>query len=208
VLALAEVFVLFGLQDDLAGLLPEHLEGLTVGHREKLARRAGGRGLGLGDLCRLVQGDRASLEGVADLIGVLEGLARLHRRLRFTHREAANARHLGSIVELARQHRLAVGRELFGAGVTGEQLIGFIGIQQLGLEICVGFLEAADRFADRSAFHNFILTEGCDRNSSSSARACSFFNFLWRRQVQSENAHADVTDCKGRSCPLRHTRIY
>ncbi len=196
VLARGEVSVLLGFELDLVGSFPEHLEGLLLGGVQELGCGSGTGVVGGGDLTRLIQGDGAGLEDVPDLLGVAEGPARLHGGFGFAHRGATGARHLGDVVEPCCQHGLAVGRELLGPGIRGEQVAGRLRAQKLGLGIRVGFLQPADRFGDRSALHSFILTGGCDKEPFLSGRRVKISRFLYRCHF----SRGPCLDCRVAPC--------
>lgn len=100
------------------------MERLLGGHRQQLGGCTGPGVFGLGDLCCLVQGDVACLEGVTDIAGVAESFACIDGGLGLANRGAGRPRHLDSDFNSASQHGLAGRRQLFGPGVSGQQFFG------------------------------------------------------------------------------------
>ena len=54
-----------------------------------------------------------------------------------------------SVVELGRQHGLAVGHQLLGLGIARQKLAHRMRVHHLGLEIDVGLLDLPDRLIHR-----------------------------------------------------------
>ena len=107
VLTGAEIHSLLRLQADASGLVPEDVERFLLGRGDELGSGSGSGLLGPWDLCRLVEGDVACLQGAADLVRVAQAFGGLDRLLGFADRCPGHASKLGGVVEPAGERGLA-----------------------------------------------------------------------------------------------------
>jgi len=156
--------VLLGLEPRLAGFVPQHVKRLCLRHLNKLCRRAGSGFLCGRDLASLVQRDITVLEGGTELIGLRHRLAGLDHGPRPARRHPGRACHLGAVVEPAGKRGDSVCRELLGPGIRAEQSPRGIAVEELHVEVGVGFLERVDCVLYECHFHVFIMTIWCDKN--------------------------------------------